>query len=277
MSRGVIFQPMYVWSVTLNPFWHLSEKMFFPFIIIIILFTCCGSFYIGRTNQRQDARIKQVLTKIRNFMGGPTDNLRIIYRSLIAEHLINIRACTEKFSIDFSLYWIINTLHFIWKFLRRFIFCPLIVLEYVWPLQIFCFCFVVYVYVCGCTSTYSVCMCMCVCVCTHTYYACVCMCVCVCVYKYVLCVCVCVCIQVCTVCVCMCKCTSMFSECVYTSMYSVCVCVCVCTSMYSVGVCVCVKVCTLSVCIEVCTQGCFFFVWFCFFFFFLVKTIAKYC
>ena len=42
---------------------------------LIYLFSCsCGSCYIGRTNQRLDARIKQhVPMKIHNFIGGPTD------------------------------------------------------------------------------------------------------------------------------------------------------------------------------------------------------------
>ena len=48
-----------------------------------------------------DARIKHVPTKIRNFMGGLTDNLRNTYGFSIAEQLINNRDCTEKFSVDF--------------------------------------------------------------------------------------------------------------------------------------------------------------------------------
>ena len=94
LYRDVIFHPMYVWSFTLNSFWHLSVKMFFPLIIIILLLTCLS--VVGRTNQRLKARIKPVPAKIRNFIGGLMDNLRNTYWSSIAEHLINNRDCAEK-------------------------------------------------------------------------------------------------------------------------------------------------------------------------------------
>ena len=127
LYRGVIFQPMYEWSLTLNPFWHLSVKMFFPphhNNSLIYLFRCsCGSCYTGRTNQRLDARVKHTPTKIRNFVGGPANNLRNTYGSSVTEHLINNRDCAENFSIDL-LSILSHTLHFIWKYLRQFIFCP---------------------------------------------------------------------------------------------------------------------------------------------------------
>ena len=55
------------------------------------------SRYIGRTNQRLDARIKQhVPTKIRNFNVTSTNNLKNIYWSSIAKHLIrNCVLCWE--------------------------------------------------------------------------------------------------------------------------------------------------------------------------------------
>ena len=103
LYKGVIFHPMCVWSFTLNPFWHLSVKMFFPHhdnSLIYLFWYSCGSSYIGRTNQKLDARIKHVPTKIWNFIGGPMDNLRNIYESSIAEHLINNCGCAEKFRVD---------------------------------------------------------------------------------------------------------------------------------------------------------------------------------
>ena len=60
--------------------------------LIYLFYWSLGSCYNRRTNKRLDARIKQhALTKIRNFIGAPTDNLRNTYRSSIAEHLINNR------------------------------------------------------------------------------------------------------------------------------------------------------------------------------------------
>ena len=50
--------------------------------------------YFGRTNQRLDARIKHILTKIQNFNVRPTDNLKNTYGSSIAEYLIkNLEGC----------------------------------------------------------------------------------------------------------------------------------------------------------------------------------------
>ena len=46
--------------------------------------------------------------KIRKFIGGPTDNLRNTYGSLIAEHLINNHDCA-KFSVDF--FFVLNKSH----------------------------------------------------------------------------------------------------------------------------------------------------------------------
>jgi len=57
--------------------------------------------YIGRTNQRLDARIKQhVPTKIRNGIVGPKDVLRNTYGSSIGEHLISNPNCANSFSVD---------------------------------------------------------------------------------------------------------------------------------------------------------------------------------
>ena len=69
---------------------------------LIYLFRCsCSSHYIGRINQRLDARIKlHVPTKIHNFIGGRTDNLRNTYGSSIAENLINNCDCAVNFSVD---------------------------------------------------------------------------------------------------------------------------------------------------------------------------------
>ena len=107
LYRSVIFHPMYVWSFTLNPFWHLSIKMFFPLHLnnsLIYLFrSSCGLSCIGRANERLDARIKYVPMKICHFIGGPVDNLRNTYGYSIGKHLINNHDCAEKFSMDFFL------------------------------------------------------------------------------------------------------------------------------------------------------------------------------
>ena len=71
---------------------------------LIVLFRCSwGSCFIGRTNQSLDARIKHVPTKVCNFTGGLTDNLRNIYRSSVAGLLINNCDCTENLIVDLFL------------------------------------------------------------------------------------------------------------------------------------------------------------------------------
>ena len=68
---------------------------------LIYTYKCiCGLQYIGRTNQRLDARIKHVTTKIRNGTVSPTDILRNTYGPSIGEHLINNRNCANSFSVD---------------------------------------------------------------------------------------------------------------------------------------------------------------------------------
>ena len=91
-------------SLTLNLFWHLSVKTFFPphhNNCLIYSFKCsCGLRYIGKTNQRLDARIKQhVSTKIRNFNVGQIDNLKNIYGSLGQNILLKNGDLTEKFKV----------------------------------------------------------------------------------------------------------------------------------------------------------------------------------
>ena len=70
---------------------------------------CCGLCYTGRTNQRLEARIKHVPTKIHNFDVGLTDNLKNTYWSSIAEQFINNCDYAEKFSVD--LFSILNKAH----------------------------------------------------------------------------------------------------------------------------------------------------------------------
>ena len=65
-----------------------SRALIFSFICV------CGLQCIGRTNQRLDARIKHVPTKIRlrNYFA---DHINNTYGSSIAEHLINNRDCAS--------------------------------------------------------------------------------------------------------------------------------------------------------------------------------------
>ena len=49
LYRGVIFQSMYGWFFPLNTFWHFSINMYFPFTIIILLFTCLGVVAVRTT------------------------------------------------------------------------------------------------------------------------------------------------------------------------------------------------------------------------------------
>ena len=68
---------------------------------VILLFACLVAV---AANQRLDGRIKHVPTKINNFIGCPTDNLRNTFGSSIAEHFMNNHDSAEKLSVDFSLY-----------------------------------------------------------------------------------------------------------------------------------------------------------------------------
>ena len=69
--------------------------------LIYMFKSSCGSPYIGRTNQRLDARIKQhVPMKIRDFISGLTDNHGNKYGPSKAEHLINNHDFAEIFSVD---------------------------------------------------------------------------------------------------------------------------------------------------------------------------------
>ena len=71
--------------------------------LVYLLRHSCSSRYIGRTNQKLDA------TKIHNFIGGSTDNLRNTYRCSIAKHFINNQDCAVNFTMD--LFSILNKLH----------------------------------------------------------------------------------------------------------------------------------------------------------------------
>ena len=68
----------------------------------------CGLQYIGGTNQRVDARIKHVPTKIR--LGNCfADHINNTYGSSIAEHLIDNRDCASSYSED--LFTILSRSH----------------------------------------------------------------------------------------------------------------------------------------------------------------------
>ena len=98
--RSVIFLPICVLCFAYILFCHLVGKMFSPAnqrrSALIYSFRCvCGLQYIGRTNQRFDARIKEhVLTKIRlgNYFA---EHIKNTYGSSIAEHLITNHGCAS--------------------------------------------------------------------------------------------------------------------------------------------------------------------------------------
>ena len=99
----------------------IRKDLFPPHRSLIDLFRCsCGLSNIRITNQRLDNRIKHVPTKIHNFIGSPTDNLRNIYGSCMAEHLVS----AEKLSVNF--FQVLSKLYssFPLKYRRLSIFCP---------------------------------------------------------------------------------------------------------------------------------------------------------
>ena len=58
-----------------------------------------------------------------NSIWGPFDNLRNTNGSSIIEHLMKNRDYAEKFSVEFSLYWVSHSLPLIWNYWGLFIFC----------------------------------------------------------------------------------------------------------------------------------------------------------
>ena len=110
---SVTFLPICVSCFAHVLFCHPVGKMFSPpqhSSALIYSFKCiCGLQYIGRTNQRLDARIKQyVPTKIRlgNYFA---DHINNTYGSSIAEYLINNRDCASSYSED--LFTILSRSH----------------------------------------------------------------------------------------------------------------------------------------------------------------------
>ena len=108
--ESVTFLPICMLSFLYVLFCHLIGKMYPPpqrSSVLIYSFRCvCGLQYIARTNQRLDARIKHVPTKIRlgNYFA---DHINNTYS--IAEHLINNRDCDSPYSAE--LFTILSRSH----------------------------------------------------------------------------------------------------------------------------------------------------------------------
>ena len=92
-----------IWSERCSPPTQHSSSLIYSFRC------ACGLLYIGRTNQRLDARIKQlVLTKIRLGNYFP-DHINNTYGSAIAKHLMNSHDCASSYSVD--LFTILSRSH----------------------------------------------------------------------------------------------------------------------------------------------------------------------
>ena len=125
---SVTFLPTCVLCFAHVLFCHLAGKMFIPHprhsSALLYSFRCvCGLQYIGRTNQRLDARIKHVPTKIRlgNYFA---DRINNTYGSSTADHLINNRDCASFFSADLFTISSMSHSDFHQK-VRQFIFWPI--------------------------------------------------------------------------------------------------------------------------------------------------------
>ena len=92
------------WSFTPNLILASIHKDVLPYhynSLIYLFRYSCGWSFIGKTNQRLDAKIKHVPKKIRKLTAGTMDNLRNTSGPSIAELLISNYDCAEKFKIYF--------------------------------------------------------------------------------------------------------------------------------------------------------------------------------
>ena len=96
----VVFRTRTVFPSVLPP--QHSSALIYSFKCVWVL------LYIGRTNERLDARIKHLPTKIRqeNYFADPINDT---YGSSIAEHLINNRDSASSYSAD--LFTILSRSH----------------------------------------------------------------------------------------------------------------------------------------------------------------------